>query len=227
MYNHHVATILIIETDKKLQGYLKDLLTKKGYEARTSGGGAGALSLIDKLQPDLLILDRKITDVRGESLCWEIKEEYPDLPTILLLEQFEVERVTKLYRAGADDFIAKPIKTNRLLSRIKIQLASRQTGKTEYQVDDLVLNLKTFQVKRKNKTITLTPQEFKLLKFLMRHKGRVLTREMILSRVWGYDADVQSRAVDIYIGYLRSKIDKGFNKKLIQTVRGFGYMIKG
>ena len=150
MYNHHVATILIIETDKKLQGYLKDLLTKKGYEARTSGGGAGALSLIDKLQPDLLILDRKITDVRGESLCWEIKEEYPDLPTILLLEQFEVERVTKLYRAGADDFIAKPIKTNRLLSRIKIQLASRQTGKTEYQVDDLVLNLKTFQVKRRH-----------------------------------------------------------------------------
>jgi DNA-binding response OmpR family regulator len=226
MYNDHVATILIIEPDKKLQDYLKDLLIKKGYEARTSGSGAGALSLIDKLQPDLLILDRKITDVREESLCWEIKEEYPDLPIILLLDDFEVERVVKLYRAGADDFIVKPIKTNRLLSRIRIQLSSRRTGKTEYQVGDLVLNLKTFQVKRKNKTIKLTPQEFKLLKFLMRHKGRVLTREMILSRVWGYDTDVQSRAIDVYIGYLRDKVDRGFDKKLIQTMRGFGYMIK-
>lgn len=226
MYNSYVATILIIEPNRKLQNYLKDLLVKGGYEARTTSGGAKALSLIDKLQPDLVILDRKITDVRGESLCWEVREEYPDLPIILLLEEVEVEKVAKLYRAGADDFIAKPIKTKVLLSRIRMQLASRRTGKTEYQVGDLVLNIKTFQVKRGSKIIRLTPQEFKLLKFLMRHKGRVLTREMILSRVWGYNADVQSRAVDVYIGYLRDKIDKGFDNKLIQTVRGFGYMIK-
>lgn len=226
MYNNYVATILVVEPDKKLRRYLKDLLIKNGYGVKISSNGGKVLSLIDRLQPDLLILDRKVTDIRGESICWEVRKEYPDLPIILLIERMEEERVVKLYRAGADDFVLKPIKTETLLSRIRIRLANKRSGKVEYQVGDLVLKIKTFGVKRGKKKIKLTPREFKLLKFLMRHKGRVLTREMILSRVWGYVSDVQSRAVDVYIGYLRDKIDKGFKKKLIQTVRGFGYMIK-
>ena len=226
MYNGSMATILIIEPDEKLKKYLKSLLVKSGYQARAASDGAESLSLIDKLQPDLLILDRQVTDVRGESICWEVKKDYPDLPIILLVEEVEAEKIAKLYRAGADDFVIKPVETKWILSRIRLQLASRRSGKTELRVADLVLNIKTFQVKRGRKAIKLTPQEYKLLKFLMRHKGRVLTREMILSRVWGYDADVHSRAVDVYIGYLRNKIDKGFDKKLIKTIRGFGYMIK-
>jgi two-component system response regulator MprA len=226
VYNGSVPTILIIEPDGKLRIHLKDLLTKKGYEVAVSGEGAESLSLVAESQPDLLILDKKVTDVRGESICWQVKREYPSLPIILLLEEFEVERVAKLYRAGADDFMAKPVKAEKLLSRIRVQLTNRRTGKTEYRAGDLVLNLKTFQAKRGGRRIKLTPREFSLLKFLMRHKGRVLTRKMILERVWGYDAGVQSRVVDVYIGYLRDKIDKGSEKKLIRTVRGFGYMIK-
>ena len=222
-----MASILIIEPDKDLENFLKDFLVKKGHETKTASQGSESLSLIDKYQPDLLILDRNVTDVRGESVCWEVKKEYPELPVILLVEEPEVKKIKKLYRAGADDFISKPINTDWLLSRVEIHLTDQRNVKNVHKMGDLSVNTKTFQVKRNKKNIKLTPQEFKLLKFLVKNKGRVLSRELILSRVWGYNADVQSRAVDVYVGYLRKKIDGGFKKKLIKTVRGFGYMLKG
>jgi len=112
------------------------------------------------------------------------------------------------------------------LTRIELELTSPKKGETKITIADLVIDLDKFSVSRNGKEINLSPREFSLLKFLARNKGKVLSRDVILNRVWNYPIDVQSRAVDVYIGYLRNKIDQGFEKRLIHTVRGFGYMIK-
>lgn len=221
-----MARILIIEPQRSLRDNLKKSLEYEGYQTKTAVEASEALLLVDQYQPDLIILNRCISDSRGESICWDLKREYPDIPIILLVDEGEADRVMRHFRAGADDFTIKPIRLESLLSRIKIRLSDRETRDTKLKVGDLVLDLDTFEAKRNGQKINLTPQEFKLLKFLMRNAGRVMTRDVILSRVWSYDSDVQSRAVDVNIGYLRRKIDGQAKKKLIRTVRGFGYMVK-
>jgi DNA-binding response OmpR family regulator len=128
---------------------------------------------------------------------------------------------------GADDYVTKPFVADELLARITARLRNQSSVKdNKLVVGDLVLDNKTFEVQRGETSIQLTPQEFKLLEYLMNNKGRILTREMILNRVWLYSPDIETRVVDVYMGYLRKKIDQDFDKKLLHSVRGFGYMIK-
>lgn len=162
----------------------------------------------------------------GESVLLEIRKKYQDLPVIILTARDNISDIVQGLNIGADDYITKPFVADELLARVKARLRIGGEADTKLSIADLELDDKTLEVKRGNKNIQLTPQEFKLLEYLMRNKGRILTREMILNRVWLYSQDIETRVVDVYMGYLRKKIDQGFEKKLLRSVRGFGYMIK-
>ncbi|HXS15400.1 MAG TPA: response regulator transcription factor [Candidatus Saccharimonadales bacterium] len=219
-----VNKVLVVEDDLGIQEFLKELLLDNGFAAEVASDGVAALSLIKKSQPDLVLLDLGLPNLAGEAVCLEIKKKYPDLPIIILTAKDDVGDVVKGLNLGADDYITKPFIADELIARIKARL--RHSDEVKLQIGDLELNNKTFEVKRAGKLIQLSPHEFKLLQYLISNKGRVLTREMILNRVWLYSYEVDTRVVDVYIGYLRKKIDADFKKKLIHSVRGFGYMIK-
>ncbi len=219
-------SVLVVEDDNGLQRYLKELLLDNGFSVQIAGDGVTALNSISKLLPDLLILDLGLPNMSGESVCQEAKKKYPDLPIIILTAKDSVSDIVQGLNLGADDYMTKPFVADELLARIKARLRSNGPSDTKLTVADLELDDRTLEVKRDDKLIQLTPQEFKLLQYLMHNKGRILTREMILNRVWLYSQDIETRVVDVYMGYLRKKIDEGYDKKLLHSVRGFGYMIK-
>lgn len=219
-------TILIVEDDLGVQKYLKELLWDNGFSVQTAPDGVAALNSIQKLTPDLVILDLGLPNMTGEAVCTEIRKKYPDLRVIILTAKDGVADIVQGLNLGADDYMTKPFVADELLARIQARLRYQGGGDTKLRVDDLELDNKTLSVARADKQIHLTPQEFKLLQYLMTNKGRILTREMILNRVWLYTPDIETRVVDVYMGYLRKKIDQGFDKPLLRSVRGFGYMIK-
>ncbi len=221
-----MTKIFLIEKDKDLQEYLKEVLSEDGYQVLVAEKGSEAINQIEKQQPDLVLLDLEIDDIKGEEVCLNVKRKKPELPLILILKEQEADEIIEKFKCGANDFVIKPINTKRLLLRINARLTSQTSVAKKLQVGDLILDKRTHEVKRGNKEIELTPREFKLLQLLMKHEEQVLSREFILNRIWSYPQDVETRVVDVYIGYLRDKIDKEFDKKLIHTVRGFGYKIK-
>lgn len=220
------AMILIVEDDKGLQKYLKELLLDNGYAVQTASDGIAALEYLKKNEPDMIVLDLGLPTMSGEAVCQEIRKKNKDLPIIILTAKDSVTDIVQGLNLGADDYITKPFIADEFLARIKARLRKQGTTENLLQVADLELDSKTMEVRRKGKTIQLTPQEFKLLQYLMSNKGRILTREMILSRIWLYSSDVETRVVDVYIGYLRKKVDSTHPKKLLHSVRGFGYVIK-
>jgi DNA-binding response OmpR family regulator len=219
-----VSKVLVVEDDQGIQEFLRELLLDNGFAAEVASDGVAALSLIKKSQPDLVLLDLGLPNLAGEAVCLEIRKKYPDLPIIILTAKDDVSDVVRGLNLGADDYVTKPFVADELIARIKARL--RHSDEVKLIIADLELNNKTFEVRRAGKLIQLSPHEFKLLQYLISNKGRVLTREMILNRVWLYSYEVDTRVVDVYIGYLRKKIDADFKKKLIHSVRGFGYMIK-
>jgi two-component system, OmpR family, response regulator ArlR len=221
-----IPYILVIEDDKDVQQYIKELLTENGFTVKAASTGVAALAQLKKSEPDLLILDLKLPDITGESVCSEARKLYPEVPIIMLTAKDGLSDKVRGLNLGADDYITKPFVSDEFIARIKARLRNRVNDKPMVQVGDLELDTRQILVKRSGKTIHLTPQEFKLLEYLMNNKGVVLTRDMILNRIWLYSPDVESRVVDVYMGYLRKKIDTGFPKKLLHSVRGFGYTIK-
>lgn len=219
-------SILVVEDDKGLQKYLKELLLDNGYAVQSAGDGIAALDYLQKTQPDLVVLDLGLPNMSGETVCLEIRKKYRDLPVIILTARDSIQDIVQGLNLGADDYITKPFVADEFLARIKARLRRQGEGDTVLKVLDLELNNKTLEVKRAGKLIQLTPQEFKLLQYLMNNKGRILTREMILNRIWLYSSDVETRVVDVYMGYLRKKIDANNPKKLLHSIRGFGYVIK-
>lgn len=221
-----MTKIFLIEKDETLQEYLKEVLSENGYKVVLAKQGSEALTKIENQQPDLVLIDLELDDIEGKEVCFKLRRKKPDLPLILILKEDEADRIIKKFKCGVNDFIIKPINTKKLLLRIKTRLAPQKQLDRPLQVGNLTLDQRTHEVRRVNKEIELTPREFKLLQLLMEHENQVLSREFILNRIWSYPQDVETRVVDVYIGYLRNKIDKGFDKKLIHTVRGFGYKIK-
>ena len=221
-----VNTILVVEDDIGLQKYLKELLLDNGYSVQTAADGVQALNSLEKLLPDLVILDLGLPNMSGEAVCMEIRKKYPELPVIILTAKDTTSDIVHGLNLGADAYMTKPFVADELLARIKVRLRAKNGADSVIKVDDLELDNKSLEVRRSGKPIQLTPQEFKLLQYLMSNKGRILTREMILNRVWLYSPDIETRVVDVYMGYLRKKIDADKDKKLIHSVRGFGYMIK-
>ena len=219
------SKILIVEDDKDLQKTLSGFLQDVGFITETASTGSAALARLEKILPSLVLLDLGLPDIQGESVLEKIRDEYPDLPVVILTAKSKPEEIAKGLNLGADDYLPKPFAAEELLARIKARLKSGNSKKDTIKLDDLVLDLSKKLAKRGNKIIDLTKTEFDLLQFLMENTGRVLTRDIILNHVWGYSSSVESRVVDVYIGYLRKKVDNGHTKKLIKNKRGFGYMM--
>lgn len=216
--------ILIVEDDNNISEYLSDTLKEAGYSTKSTSDGAAALKMVKDAKPDLIVLDLGIESISGETVCEEVKKMHPELPIIILTAKNTTGEIVHGLDLGADDYMAKPFETDELLARIRVRL--KQKGTSQLQIDDLVVDTSTYEVKRGGKVIQLTAKEFKLLEYLIINRGAVLSRETILDHIWLYSPEIESRVVDVYIGYLRKKIDDGFENKLIKSVRGFGYTIR-
>lgn len=221
-----IYSILVVEDDLGVQKYLRELLLDHGYSVQTATDGIEAIENIRKSQPDLVILDLGLPKIPGESVVAEIRKNWPNLRVIILSAKDSITDIVQGLNLGADDYLTKPFVADELLARIKARVKRLGGDNTKMVVGDLELDNQTMEVKRSGKLIQLTPQEFKLLQYLMHNKGQILTREMILNRIWLYSPDIETRVVDVYMGYLRKKIDKGHKKPLLHSVRGFGYVIK-
>jgi two-component system response regulator MprA len=221
-----IMKILVVEDEKDLREYLKELLLDNNYTVELAGDGASAINFVKKTRPDLVILDLGLPDIDGKSVCIDIKKIYPDLPVLILTARNSTEDIVSGLNLGADDYIPKPFVGEELIARIKAKLRYTDNDKNILEVGDLKMDTRTMEVLRGDKLINLTKTEFDLLRYLMINQGKVLTRENILNRIWLYSPDIESRVVDVYIGYLRRKIDNDNTNKLIQSIRGFGYTIK-
>ena len=215
--------ILVVEDDKTIRECIREVLIEKGYIVELAEDGAEAVEKIRRQLPDLVVLDLGLPKLGGESVLAEIKKTSSQIQVIILTAKNNTSDIVKGFEMGADDYISKPFELEELVARIKVKL---KNGNGKLQVDGLVLDDTSVSVSRDGKVINLSPHEFKLLKYMMINKGKVLSRDMILNRVWQYSYDVDSRVVDVFIGYLRKKIDSDYKKKLISSVRGFGYVIK-
>jgi len=215
--------IVVVEDDKNLLEFLRELLTENSFVVHTATDGLPALELIEKVQPDLVVLDLELPTLKGDSVCLQLKKDYPELPIIILTARDSSSQIVQGLNLGADDYITKPFNSAELVARINARLRNGQSSGSVLSLGDLTMNTQTIEVTRSGKPITLTPQEFKLLEYLVANKGRVLTRDMILGRLWRTNPDIETRVVDVYIGYLRKKIDARHSKKLIHSIRGFGY----
>ena len=228
MYNSGdmLKKILVVEDEDEIREFLIKLLRDNDYAPVAVADGAAALKTFDKSLPDLVLLDLGLPKISGETVCLEIKKNYPDVPVIVLTAKSQSADVLHGFKLGADDYVSKPFIGEEVMARIKARFNAVDGQGDIIAVNGLELSTKTFEVKRNGKVIPLTQKEFELLHYLMVNKGRVLTREMILNKVWLYSPDIESRVVDVYIGYLRKKIDGGQKQKLIHSARGFGYSIK-
>lgn len=219
-------SILVVEDDIDLLDYLRETLSTQRYSVHTASNGVKARKLFFKIEPDVVLLDLNLPDIHGASLLTEFKEEKGRSQIIILTADDDPLSVAKLLRSGADDYISKPFTSDELIARIQARLRDQKDGAKAYSAGDVYLDIESMEVKKNNKIIDLTQTEFELLRYLMENKNKVLTREMILSRVWSSDPDIETRVVDVYIGYLRKKLDKDSNVKLIHSKRGYGYYIR-
>lgn len=220
--------ILIIEDDHKIARALKKGLEQEAFAVDTAGDYEEGLDLALTQEYDLLIIDRMLPGFSdGIDICKAVRSEGMDVPVLILTALDKVRDCVEGLNSGADDYLAKPFAFEELLARIRALLRRPQgTVGEELKVSDLILNTATYEVRRGEVKIPLSRTEYSLLEYLMRNEGIVLSKEKIISHVWDYDADVLPNTVEVYVGYLRNKIDKPFKgKNLIHTVRGFGYMI--
>lgn len=218
------STILIVEDDNSLRQALEELLKDSAFIVQSVDCGASALAYVKQSQADLVILDWKLPDMDGETVFKSIQQHHPELPIIFLTAKDSPSEIAYGLSLGAADYLPKPFAGEELIARIRARL--RQAITNELKVGPLVLNIDTAEVWRDDQKIELTPTEFQLLALLMRNEGKVLNRTLILNQIWAYSPDIESRVVDVYMGYLRKKIDKPFPLKLIYSVRGFGYQLK-
>lgn len=218
--------VLVIEDDPSTKSFLENLLTDQGFIVKSSTKGTSGLQLLSELTPDLVLLDLELPDINGESVCSEIKKQFPSLPVIMLTAKNSLSAKIQGFDIGADDYITKPFETEELLVRIKARLREKNISNSILKIGDLELDSEKIEVKRAGEIVNLTPREFELLQYLMQNEGKVISRDMILNKIWAYSFEIESRVVDVYMGYLRKKIDKDSEVKLIKSIRGFGYTIK-
>ena len=221
--------ILVVEDEHKIANSIKKGLEQETYAVDVAYGGEEGFDLASSEEYDVIILDLMLPGLDGLTICKKLRrEENIHTPILILTAKGEVEDKVKGLNSGADDYLPKPFAFSELLARIRaLARRPKQVLESSLTVEDLTLNTLTYQVNRSGKNIELSKKEYALLEYLMRHNGKVLSKDQIINNVWDYDSDELPNTVEVYIGYLRNKIDKPFkNKKsLIHTVRGFGYKI--
>lgn len=220
-------SILIIDDDPLIRESLRRGLTFEGFRTDLAADAEQALRIMRDELPDVVVLDILLPGMDGFEVCRRIRAAAPTLPIIMLTARDAVpDRVAGL-EAGADDYLIKPFAFEELLARIRVCLRRREeTEPHELRVADLRLDMATREASRGNRAIELTTTEYELLRLFMRHPRQVLTREVIYERVWGYNFRGQSKVIEVYVRYLREKLETGAEPRLIHTVRGAGYVLK-
>lgn len=219
--------ILIVEDEHKIANSIKKGLEQESYAADVAYDGDEGLASAMAEDYDAIILDRMLPGMDGMEICRQLRQAKKHMPILMLTAKDQIRDRVEGLNAGADDYLIKPFSFEELLARIRALLRRpKETVGTVLQVVDLTLNPITFEVKRADKPIDLSQKEFALLEYLMRNQGQVLSKDNIISHVWDFESDILPNTVEVYIGYLRNKIDRKFKSgKLIHTLRGFGYKL--
>lgn len=220
--------ILLVEDERQMAMFIEMELVHEGYNVDTAYDGIEGLKKIQNGEYSLVLLDIMLPGLNGMEICKKVREA-SDIPIIMLTARGDVRDKVKGLDIGADDYLTKPFAIEELLARIRVirRKSYTKTNKNEIKVRDAVMDRATHQVTRAGKLIELTKKEYDLLEILLVNKDIVLTREQLIEKIWGYDYIGGDNVVDVFIRYLRSKIDDGYENKLITTVRGVGYVIRG
>ncbi|MBW4502069.1 MAG: response regulator transcription factor [Scytonema hyalinum WJT4-NPBG1] len=221
------AHILLIEDEIKLARFIELELNSEGYRITVAHDGMAGLTLARESTPDLVILDWMLPGLTGVEVCRRLRTTGNKVPVIMLTARDEVQDRVAGLNAGADDYVLKPFSIEELLARVRAHLRRQQEDDQDVlQFADLSLNRRTREVFRGQRAIELTVKEFDLLEYLLTHPRQVYARDQILEHVWGYDFIGDSNIIEVYIRYLRLKLEENNEKRLIQTVRGVGYVLR-
>jgi heavy metal response regulator len=219
--------ILVVEDEKKVASFIKKGLEEEYYAVDIAYDGEEGLVLADINEYDLILLDIMLPKLDGMEVLRRIRGNGSGVPILMLTAKDAVEDIVSGLDSGSDDYLTKPFSFAELVARVRALLRRKTKEKTDLlTIDDLILSTSTHRVKRGGREIELTAKEYALLEYFMRNPNRILTRTLITEHVWDYHFDPSTNVVDVYVNYLRKKIDQGFEKKLIHTIRGSGYMIK-
>ncbi|HEY1373573.1 MAG TPA: response regulator transcription factor [Candidatus Binatia bacterium] len=220
--------ILVVEDDAKIVGFVAKGLKQAGFAVDQAGDGEEGLDLALTSSYDALVIDIMLPKLDGLSLISRIRQKGVRAPVIILSAKRSVDDRVKGLQTGSDDYLTKPFSFSELLARVQalIRRSTHASDPSRLTVGDVSLDLFTRETARSDKKVDLQPREFALLEYLMRNPGRVLSKNMIMEHVWGYDFDPQTNVVDVLVCRLRNKVDRDFGTKLIHTQRGVGYVFK-
>lgn len=219
--------ILVVEDEKKVGSFIKKGLEEEHYAVDIAYDGEEGLTLTQINEYDLILLDIMLPKLDGMEVLRQIRRNGSNVPILMLTAKDSVEDIVSGLDGGSDDYLTKPFSFDELVARVRALLRRKAKEKTDLlTVGDLSLSTSTHRVKRGGREIELTAKEYALLEYFMRNPNRVLTRVLITEHVWDYHFDPSTNVIDVYVNYLRKKIDQGFEKKLIHTIRGSGYMMK-
>ncbi len=220
--------VLLVEDDARVARLIERVLVEADHRVDVAYDGRTGLSQAAAGAYDLIVLDVLLPQMDGLEVCRRLRQRQVRTPILMLTARDTVPDRVRGLDAGADDYLIKPFALEELLARVRVfeRRTGEEAGDETLHVGDLTLDLARHEARRAGRTVELTAKEFQLLAYLMRAPGRVLTKDQITDHVWGYDSEATSNVVEIYIHYLRDKIDRGFPRPLIRTVRGVGYTIK-
>lgn len=217
--------ILVVDDDLKVAAFLRRSLTYEGFAVDVAADGDQALDLATAQRPDAIILDVMMEGLDGFQVCRRLREQ-DDVPILMLTARDEVADRVRGLDAGADDYLVKPFALEELLARVRALLRRRGAGGPTLKFGEVELNPATWEARRGDRLLQLTVKEFQLLRFFLQRPRRVLTREVLLDGVWGFDFEGDPHVVEVYVGYLRQKLEAGGENRLLHTVRGAGYVLK-
>jgi len=224
--------IVVVDDDERIISMLRRSLAFEGYEVTTAGNGAEGLKTLLTVEPDLIILDVMMPQIDGWEVCRRVRESGSAVPIMMLTAKDDVIDRVKGLDLGADDYLVKPFALEELLARARALLRRKsdkldETNSHQLTFEDLILDMDAREAIRSGRRIELTSKEYDLLLLFMQNPRRVLTRDAIMEKIWGYDFSGESNVLEVYIAMLRQKVEEGGGKRIIQTVRGTGYVLRG